>query len=919
MKRMIQKRNGFSLIEVLVATIILVTAAMIAIPFFHNSLNIVKRFENKSKCEAIFQGALALIEAGGPERYRTPVNPVVRIRKGFWLPNSVNISNRNQEVFQVPDDPIVRNRFKVLLGSEHLYTPVDASTADPATLENRNGVVLYTPLLISGPMGYLGDLYLDGYCQNQKEVPELAQTIHDPNNPNVKIFLKVEKQNIDTGSLAGCGKFWPRARNQQSRTSNLPTLEPYSNGARTIANWPNWMDFDHGFLVTLRAEYPGVDPTKLETCEVKRSFRLPQDFQNVVDYTKDIKVLANSAFANTGALLPNSQGPLAQDTRLLSDKKDPGVYASLPKSIQPIFTNYYRTDDGKFDLHERRQCTQDSSVIGQKFTLRLDLENLEAEPGVVPMCLDTSKNWLETSTGDDWMWCSKNGSVTPGSSVQIVPDKQKLKKGWVPCESLRVCGETPLAVRTKFDPIPGFPGKQKLRYEWDYSFNNDTNQGAQPSKFWGCEIKYAVALVDPAGNLSYVKDTATTAARKAEMVTAGVNTPTVLPNAIKEIEPHIYFRPPPCYACNCKPCKGGLFGGFFNWILVLIVLVMFGLIGLALCLTGTLFGCMGGDYTVPDLSNAGYLNCQDASQCKCGHTCNKIKPPGPAWRDFIDPTEANAKEAKSCLPEVRTVSANGMSFNVRLANKQWTGSSYQYFMEPGQAVAHGDQVVWQQFDGAAGAICFAVHRCEDGVFKISQETYSDSTGKDVSGAMIGCGKVKTAHQILWDKNSDGKKPDVGPPICLEADYGKGITNPDGGPMMGYKDVNYECGNDLNPKEYAMPPVISKNPTERVVGVIVPDTCSQPFLLDGKTYAPAANLPIYSSYLNNDGSAAGGGFSQAFDCWTRCNLPFNTPQPGSGREMRYYENSIPSDLKLPLCQNSKSENVGAPPSQLDTPF
>lgn len=902
------------MIEVLVATVLLITAAMFAIPFFHKSLNIVKRIENKSKCEAVFQGALALIEAGGPDKYRTPVNQGTKIQKGMWLPKPQNIANRNQDVFQMPNDEIIRNRFRVLTGHEHLYqvSPLAGAT-DP---ENSDGVTLYTPLLISGPMGYLGDLYLDrNNCRDFQPAPDLNALANFPDAQKLEFLIKVQRQEIESGNLRACDAdgvpFWPRARNQQSKSSADSIIEPYTDllTGRTpqkIARWPDWMKFDDGFLVTLKARFM-VAPETYETCEVERSYRVPQDFQNVVDYTKDIKVLSG-----TTVVQQSSPGvPVDQPfgTTLLSNKKDPGWFATVPDSLKPIFTNYYKNNG--LNVTERPVCSQDGT-LQQKFTLRLDIANLEAEPGSVVVCMDTSLNHMETADGNPYLWCSKGGSNTARASVQIAPDKQKLKKGWVPCELLRVCGEKPVHVQTTFS-TPTLPGaKQNLRYEWDYVFKNGTNQEAQPSHLWGCEMAYRVAVVDPAGNLSYIRDQGLTTELTSQI--AITSTPVLAPSAIKVIEPKIYFRPPPCYSCSCKPCKGGLFGSFFRWILILVVLIGFGLIGLALCLGNAFGNCFGGGgYSPPDFSSAAFLSCDGSNQnppCKCGSNCQKKNAAGPTWLDPIDPNDVNAQPPKNCAPTARTLIDNGISFKAYLSYKKQEGTGYVYDMN--RDVAHGDRVSWQQKDATSS--CFAVHECYNGVFVLATESYNDSLGVSKTAPMIGCGKLKTAHKILWGQNSDLKKPDVGAPVCLEPEYGQGVANPDGSPLPSHSSVDYECGNDLNPNDPTKPPSFSADPTQRVVGVSVPNACSIAITVDGFNYRPGTKVPISV----NDG--AGG---TTFSCWTKCNLPFKTPLPSSKTEMRYYETFVTGDLALPLCQNLASEVPAgsSPPAPvpLDVPF
>ncbi len=511
----------------------------------------------------------------------------------------------------VPDDPIVKNRFKYFGIAEKLY---DLPTNAPL-----GGVQLYTPLLIGGTMGYLGDLYIKDHCSVPRQALDLEKTILDPSLTNVdatskpQIFVRVQKQNIKTGDVGPCDPFWPRARNQFNKNPSDLVYEPNTefgsnNSFRPMVRWPAWMDSNYGFLVTLRAIYKPVGSQTTETCEIQRSYQLPQAFQNVIDYTRDIHALKTTSAQ--GPLAGAPVDPVREDTTMLSTKGD--VFG--PGAIQPIATNYYLRNNIK--VRERPMCSQDSTEMNREFTLKLELGNLQNEPGVIPLCLDSSHRWMDDLSGNPKMWCSKTSAPTPNVSVLIVPDVNRDQRLWVPCEQLKVCGETPIKVKTTLTPLA--QGKSNLLYEWTYKFSNDTNP--QKSLLWGCEMKYKVALSDPSGNLSYIKDKAITAATKTANPLQSVR------SSIKEIEPQIYFRPPPCYQCNCKPCKGGLFGGLFNLILAIIVLVLFGLVGLFLCLTGILFNCFGGDYTIPDFARADYVTCDPNNPppggiCPCGKNC----------------------------------------------------------------------------------------------------------------------------------------------------------------------------------------------------------------------------------------------------------------------------------------------------------
>ena len=249
---------------------------------------------------------------------------------------------------------------------------------------------------------------------------------------------------------------------------------------------------------------------------------------------------------------------------------------------------------------------------------------------------------------------------------------------------------------------------------------------------------------------------------------------------------------------------------------------------------------------------------------------------------------------KSCPARVERINADGYNFNVRLSYKTLQGKLYNYDMKT--PVESGDQVTWRQFDRATGAFCFANHTCENGNFVMDVD--------ENNNPVKGCAVLMAAHEILWDQKSDGKKPDLGPTVCLASP----VPAPDG-PLLGFNDVDYECGNDTG----SAAPIFSAYPSNRAVGNSVLGVCSTPLPGSLQNLRPAVNL-IYGP--SGDGSST---------CWTKCKVPAYVPAPlstNNGPEMRYYESITPEDLSRPFCDNSSgpgSSFQGVSQPVLDTIF
>jgi hypothetical protein len=436
------------------------------------------------------------------------------------------------------------------------------------------------------------------------------------------------------------------------------------------------------------------------------------------------------------------------------------------------------------------------------------------------------------------------------------------------------------------------------------------------NRLWGCELKFLAAGVDTAGNLVYPPG--------AALDTSAVTTAQVVHPSIREANPKIYFKPPPCYTCTCKPCKrgkGGFLGGFFA-ILVFIILVIatfgtaivmgptwisFVLANLAgICLIGGL-GCEKGAENIPDnISAAGtYRACNNVnSGCKCGQKCSEKRPPGPKWIDTIDPTLTiedleNKLKAMSCEAQLGfPVTSDGVTFFVNRTYKKYNPATNKYDLPDGETrVYHGDEVLWQEFQPSTGKYCIANYKCNKGTWEVGKEWFDDGEPKStppVPQPLIGCFDVRVAHKFKW--NPPGQPvslPAPGDADCLEVNFNRPPFMDLGENLYSYSQFNTECGQDTA-LETSAPLPLDSSPIKRVAGTVSTECpVAQTFKVGDTsiTLSLAAQPPLYTSC----------GDSSCFQCWSKCTPPHNMPQgPDAGSEQKYYEPYSPAYAGLKFC-------------------
>jgi hypothetical protein len=610
-----------------------------------------------------------------------------------------------------------------------------------------------------------------------------------------------------------------------------------------------------------------------------------------MDFVADMNLIKTTRSSSPPFPSPDKN---ADRTTEMSNKAE--IYSSVSDNLKPIFTNISVSGTNK----ERNECSQDGSGSINNFYMRLRIKNLQKESGLIPLCLDSSIQWLKyekSSITNQAGWCIENNK-TKKSDVYINYDWRPLERGWVPCENLGFCGQAPNTTTT-------LHGSDYVEYQYQYYIPNDNN--ASGNRLWGCEFRYLVALADPSGNLLYVPSKA------PDPIDAN---PVVLNQTIRESLPKIYFKPPPCYTCSCKPCKkgsGGFLGGLFS-LLVLFVLIVasggaFAFIGQGIiaytitsitvvCALGGL-GCNDGSggITPGSLSNpgTGYTACQDYNDgCKCGQKCNIRKPPAPDWYDSMsgnfDPSKINEN---GCTPNPAFMAtADGYSFKVVLAYSNGPG---QYSSDK---IPDGETIAAQTFLPEYGRMCFAEMICKNGSF-----SYIIDNGKE----MKGCYPVKVGHTIQWTTpNPNYSKSPEGEPLCLEVQLDHepyGFTEFQ---LMGFNQLDTECAR-LDTNNPTNPPLITPNTNppnvERVVGNARAGQCASAVDYLGNQQ-PFALAHGPNPLMDTDSYGV-----STFRCWEQCEPPAFSPRGNvngitKGQQL-YYEQYNTNYQNLPFCTMDRS--------------
>lgn len=970
--------HGISVLEGLACLAIASIMVLSLVPMFTTQMSVIKLASSSGLCRSYLSNIVSQIDKMKIDTSGTRgvISPVANFSYSTAFPSAP------ARVLNIP--PALAARF-TNYGVNALYTQNSAASIFGGTFNiNSNGITIYTPLLLDGPISSLADLYnFNGYG-SENNIPSSLFPSGVPANYTPSFTMRLEPFNIEDGSAytpPSGTRFWPRPRNAKGLTTE--TTEPYTGDNFIISRFPNWMTDAHGIRIYLKGSLTDKATGAVETCEQKKDYSYPQDLHNAIDFTSDFKIFnLNGLSKNANVAKKVAEGSLSLNnrTRDLSNKTSnlfAGNWAAgqgLRPDLRTIFTNLAHnqstgaedptgaSDPGN-DGRQRPMCSQNQnsqSLNGFYLKFRV-YDLLTKEPGSIPLCMDTSEQWLkgDSSSGG---WCTNNhkGDGAAGSSsVRIVYDWKPRQTGWVPCENLSFCGEKPDFTTT----TTGNDGRPYYEYQFQYDgvVANSNPAGSKHQRLWGCELKFAIAAVDPSGNLVYppVKQTLTPE--------PGIE---VLPPKIKEVVPRVYFKPPPCYTCDCNRCpkkkgKGGFFGGgFLRFVALAIVSYttggtlgnVMGSMG-GVCLSGGL-GCER--ESVAQTAGSKYTSCNGKVNdgCSCGFTCQRRDPPGPSWSDTLNATNDN--ETKGCDPTTTTVNKSGVIFNVKLAGRVASGTSFSY--DTMTKVTHGTEITWKQFLPTLGKLCTANFICSNGVWKDGARTssFTKANGDPLdTGALNDCFNVKTAYKPNWSTNpvtAEFKKPGLGERQCLEVNFNKIPfnetfygPNPDvlWSSTTAGTDTTAgiaECGivkgetgviaNDFAPIFLPLAP--SNRTFGKATGSVYPDDCAtdETIVLADQTSKtiklgyPEAIMEAGSPLPKTDSTGAvikdakGNPVPQTdatgkpvlgpatFKCWKRCDPPTFAPsgplvvdstKDPNKTELKYYENyNSSTDSALPFC-------------------
>lgn len=665
-------------------------------------------------------------------------------------------------------------------------------------------------------------------------------------------------------------------------------LATYENPAYEVSR-------HYGFRVTIKGEIAGS-----EDCQIVKNFFLPADVHNAMNYKTDFAFIqrpdpsgqatpptpqppspSSSSAAAVGAT-QNVAPTLNVDfhTHEISDKffkhdgfpfdpvvpPDPQDQSSSSinykdlinenKNFASIFagTNFgtptgglipnaqYGRErpicsqgdvDGKRLVNFDRANPQMGALQSKEFTIRLLFKNLDKEPGVVPLCLNTSShgNFLPPS-GDQFQWC-------PGGAyaeTYIYSDHKPGQGGWVPCEYLRLCGEPP--IRTKITTND----KGDLAYYSTYNLYNDNNFNRK-SRLWGCDLSFAVALMDPSGNLSYMP----------KQTTGQVEKPGIL-----SVVPEIYIKPPPCYACGCSPCKKKKWYKRL-WRFVVSV-VSGGIIGGGTCLYQMLDSSSGGYCSRGNNSNQGdSRKCDENHGCPCGGSCSRINPPpavdintGMPRKPDLPPGFQDLNALGVCSYQQKTERINSIDFkfvngarNSNAPNGFDTSATINYNVFPptlnnpeGTYASVGEDSIFTMIDFQNKKFCYDISECyyeknwqqSAGAPKTGRAEWKVKKDRDENNAEVDqrrCGTLKLARKMT----KAGQTISINPlPTCLKVDYDNNLKKcSDFKKPCSEAKSNGQLGNDIkidgikptslfctNSNPLSLPKVNYKDPTQNSI-------------------------------------------------------------------------------------------------------
>lgn len=871
-----RNNQGTSFVEVMVALAVVTLIAVMVFPFFANQRKTIANYEPAGLCQGYLARASSRLSAGGDMITESPEFTDVAVS----LPSAGDWKNV-PDIFVAPDaKPVSFNpantrtfadRFNemgvpLVAGKHRLYStrlgPVDYPRDDGRVVHaEADGVLLYTPLLIKGAVADVADLYNNPTYHGTFGVAPSYISGNEGNlDPrySMEIQMQVDRIQVSDKSVnQTSNKFWPVSRNAVGDTDpsntdkyRITTPEDYlsqTKGRRwyAVAQIPQpangiEMSWDYGFKVSFKGKLTELATGNIIDCNNSQDFFLPTDFHNVVSYKSDFDFLTpassnpsipqtaitnelSNKFFDTAPLVAVSAAGAAVTTTYTSMVADP--------TFLSIFagTNFGSDASGQPNVrygNKRPECSQNGTKT-KTFEMRLRFKNLNKEPGAVPLCMDTStRPDVLTADGSDYLYCPGAANAQTRIKNDFLPNQT----GFVPCEKMRFCGQTPEQVR-----VTSLNGDIEYRYR--YTIRNDNNDSG--NRLWGCDVSYTTAIVDPAGNLSYVPSSQ---AMDTPDLKLGIKRP-----FLGSIVPKIHFKPPPCYTCKCKSCKSGKspffkFLAFAAFIGALFVglpmmweayslstfsfagtivgdLVASGVAGFALTVVASCMfqatGMTGGACSPsadPVDQKGDYRSCKSADKtpsCGCGYTCDNVGSPKSAFWDTDLPAGIQDKSALGyCSYETEThttvnpVTHESTTWIVQKGGRTESGaidtSAVLNYSSPSVALIPGATYVpiegtsnYSMLDTAHGKYCFIQYRC----------AWNGSHGAWVvnSGAVDGsvqnydiCWDIKTGYNV--DFHPDGTVSPGGA-SCLKVE-----TDPDEMHLQPCSFFNIAChnpGNEFN--------------------------------------------------------------------------------------------------------------------------
>lgn len=1009
-----KSHKGFSVLEGLIALAIISIVMLATYSSYYKLESSSKRLARNNICELHNKKIFSIISSKKLDSLVTNdfLNPELidgYLASGGSLGSPVFVAPTTSSIaVSAAAVAALKKRFEDVLpaGDMDLYKKRGPEAVGTLNIK-FNGTESRMPLLANSTMGYLADHYNNGFKQADglKDLPtDLIPPLEDTVNTTAvgslnQRYKSTTKMKLslyriaDKATQADETPYFPMPANQYPEKVGTAVTKyfPYSFNQVIMAQFPPWMREDLGIKVDLRTQVTDFMTNEvIQNCDNFSNYEYPIKIQNTIDFADFDAVY----YSGGGTATTFNPAQIRQSTSKLSSKGDLGINDSHP--LAPIFTNYNAQNPDL--VRDRNLCSQTGTPI-LNFYVKFRINNLSKDPGNIPICIDTSQQWLagEAAAG----WCPMGSYTYAASShVKIHYDWKSGDLGWVPCESLKFCNQEPDKVEVIKDIF------NTIEYRYHYAIAADNN--AALNRLWGCELKYMAATVDVAGNLNYPSSARPNLGTDPAVLATFVSK--LNPEPVKEILPKVYFKPPPCYLCTCKPCKKKK-GGFFSFIFALIVFVVLAIatggasllaasgyltasLGVltAMCGVGQL-GCQSSNSSTSVVSSpAGnqFTSCTSSNitHCTCGSTCNKKSVPGPRWIDSLTTTNLNgiiAARPKSCpaLTVGRTLGPQTTFVNLLLTYKVQAsaaeapvflndtatyrpvpGSPNSFYVlrsqdengvwQPG-VVQHLDEVIFQEFDRAAGTYCISRNTCVNGTWQAYTQpfSYERPDGTTVSSGPVpfeGCFKVKTAHSIEWATTTAAyelqDKPNPKAPVCLEVDFTPGVLNENGDTLKGYNELTHECAdvkpiNNVAPFPYPKPDF--SNPKNRIVGTAKTNICAAPGTYERATggtvtITPAAAIGITdgTNTCGGGGTGSGGklqrtnGFQKAgylynllvskglalpadypaicdsLRCWTMCLPPTNMPVgPMNGEEQMYYQDYMQTDRELEFCRMQRT--------------